>query len=62
MLIIFIRYIFVLLGFGSMALLPYNAFNYNKHIGPFEILEYLVPAFIFLAMAYRSYPRQQQRN
>jgi hypothetical protein len=62
MVIIFFRYIFVMIGFASLALLVYSAFNYNKDIGPAELLEYLVPAFIFFALAYRSYPRTEQRN
>jgi hypothetical protein len=62
MLIIFFRYVFVVIGFATLGLLPYNAFNYDRHIGPVQVLEYLVPAFIFFALAYRSYPRTQQRN
>ena len=62
MLIVFFRYIFVLTGFAILALLLYNAYDYNKNLGPVDALEYLVPAFIFFALAYRSYPRAEQRN
>ena len=62
MLIVLFRYTFVLIGFAIVALLLYNAFNYNKNIGPVDVLEYLVPAFVSFALAYRSYPRTEQRN
>ena len=62
MLTVFFRYIFVVIGFAFLALLVYKAFNYNNDIGPVDMLEYLVPAFIFFGLAYRSYPRTPQRN
>jgi len=62
MLIVFFRYTFVLIGFAIVALLLYNAFNYNKNVGPVDVLEYLVPAFVAFGLAYRSYPRTEQRN
>lgn len=63
MLIVFFRYIFVLIGFAIVAMLLYRAFDYNKlELGPIDVLEYLVPAFIAFGIAYRSYPRAEQRN
>jgi len=63
MLIAFFRYIFVLIGFAIIVLLLYRAFDLDKkEIGPVDVLEYLVPALIFFALAYRSYPRTEQRN
>jgi hypothetical protein len=59
---IFFRYVYIVVGFSILALLPYSAYKYDKYVGPVDVMEYLVPALIFFALAYRSYPRTEQKN
>jgi hypothetical protein len=59
---IFFRYVFVIVGFSILALLPYSAYKYDINIGPAKMLECLVPALIFFGLAYRSYPKTERKN
>jgi len=56
------RFVYLILGFGCLLYLVYDSiYNYDD-ITALNILEFSVPALVFLGLAYKTYPPIEKRK
>jgi hypothetical protein len=53
------RYFCTLVGLAIVFLMLYKAFTDLDRFHPINVIEYSVPAIIFIGIAYKSFPKEE---
>jgi len=62
MLLYICRYFCILAGFSIIIMMLYKGFSEFDNWQPINVLEYAVPALIFIGVAYKSFPKEEKET
>jgi hypothetical protein len=62
MMLVVCRYFCTLVGVAIVILMLYNAFTDLDRFHPINVIEYSVPALVFIGIAYKTFPKEERET